>query len=171
MAIDEIDPAYANRSAICLPYCDGKRMHAVNYDWNVFRRGINSVILGEGFEEDRCIGYWFFTEDEMEAIEEYTQASIRAYNGDTSALQSLQYLPNPLVDKLFAYLRQDVCRTAPTKLFHEDCKSLSSMRRGMKYFNKPNKALIDVRDIIKLPDTAFAERRADEREDIEGEEL
>jgi len=39
MDIDEIDPAHANRPAICLPYCDGERMHAVNYDWNVFRRG------------------------------------------------------------------------------------------------------------------------------------
>ena len=81
--INTIAPTEANRPSICLPNCDDPNdAHAANYDWNILRKAINILILSAGFDEDRCVGYLFFSEEDMLDIEEHTTCAIKAYNGD-----------------------------------------------------------------------------------------
>lgn len=154
--IDDINPSNANRISICLPtFDDSLNVEAKDFDWNTFRKAINNVIIDAGFDEDRCIGYWFFSSEEIEKIKEYTQCSVKAYNGDAKAEKELQAMSTPLVDKLFSYLRQDVFRNYPTKFFSTDFKTLSSIRRGMKFFEKDEKKPVGLKDITFLKDDAF----------------
>ena len=130
--INTVDSRYANRPFISLPNCSNPtNVRAENYDWNTLRKAINKVILDAGFDEDRCIGYWFFSEEELVSIETHTTAVVKVYSGDVDAARQLNMLPNPVVDKLLSYLRQDVFRNIPNVCFNDDCKTLSAMRHAM----------------------------------------
>lgn len=154
--INEINPSNANRISICLPTIDDTlNVEAKDFDWNTFRKAINNIIVDAGFDEDRCIGYWFFSLEEMDKIKEYTLCSVKAYNGDSEAVKELQTMSNPIVDKLFSYLRQDVFRNYPTKFFSTDFKTLSSIRRGMKLFENKGRKPVSLKDITLLKDDAF----------------
>ena len=148
--IYEVDPACAFRPRICLPtYNSGNsQFEAVDYDWNTFRTAINEAIINAGFAEDRCIGYWYFSEEELQAIEEYTKASVENKNG-LSAI-NLTTLPNPLVDKLYAYLLQDVFRNTPSSFFYDKFSNLSKIRLQLKTLDQGG-----VEIICNLPTTAY----------------
>lgn len=91
---------------ICL-ITDGKPKYI---NWDVFRTAINDKILQEGFDEDRCIGAYYFSDDELAKIEEYTKTSD----------ETKREKANPLVDKLLAYLRQDIFRMNPDAIFQSN---------------------------------------------------
>ena len=148
--IYEVDPSCAFRPRICLPtYNSGSsKIEAVDYDWNLFRTAINDSIINAGFAEDRCIGYWYFSEEELQAIEAYTKATVENKNGLSA--NNLTALPNPLVDKLYAYLLQDVFRNTPSSFFHDDFGNLSKIRQQLKTLDKGG-----VEVICNLPNTAY----------------
>lgn len=148
--IYEVDPSCAFRPRICLPtYNSGSsKIEAVDYDWNLFRTAINDSIINAGFAEDRCIGYWYFSEEELRAIEAYTKATVENKNGLSA--NNLTALPNPLVDKLYAYLLQDVFRNTPSSFFHDDFGNLSKIRQQLKTLDKGG-----VEVICNLPNTAY----------------
>jgi hypothetical protein len=99
---------------ICLIH--DKKPQYIN--WDVFRTAINEKILDAGFDEDRCIGSYYFSNDELNKIKKYAIAEDR------------KNLPNPLVDKLLSYLRQDLFRMNPAEIFKsEDNKyNMSAIR-------------------------------------------
>ena len=71
------------------------------------------------------------------------------------AQQELENLPDPFMDKLLSYLRQDVFRNIPTHFFKEDCKTLSTIRHVMNFFEINGKKPIFLKEITNLPDSAF----------------
>lgn len=156
MDINDVPADVRNRPTICLPSFDDKgQAVAVEYDWDQLRKSINDEIVKVGFEEDRCIGYWFFTAEEMDAIAKYTKCSVDAFNGDDEALSKLGVLSNPLVDKLLLYLRQDVFRNHPTAFFHKDLTSLSSIRHAIKYLEVQGTRGVGLQNIIRIPSDAL----------------
>lgn len=102
---------------------DDVALNSADYDWDNFRKGIN-IFIGKHFDEDKCIGPGYFSEEEMEYIAKYTEAVI---NGDETS-----DLNNPLVDKLFSYLRQDVFRNNPKMFFEDSFTSMSDIRQAVK---------------------------------------
>lgn len=101
--------------------------------WNELRKKINDIILNNGFDEDRCIGPWYFSETEIAQIENYytnkEDDNIYLIN-DKDRLTKV----NPLIDKLFFYLRQDVFRRNPSIIFNnrEDGITMSDIRRRVR---------------------------------------
>ena len=150
----EVDPKSAFRPHICLPVLDSSTGSYVasTFDWNTFRDSINAEILKEGFAEDRCIGYWFFSEDEMQDIEKYTKASVENRNG--TGTHELSTMQNPLVDKLFAYLLQDVFRNTPASFFKEDIHTLSQIRQALKNLAH-NGAPMDIKSLTVLLEKSY----------------
>lgn len=112
---------------------------ANKYDWDNFRKGINAFIE-KYFDEDKCIGPGYFSDEEFSYIEEYTNAVVN--NKDTTDLN------NPLVDKLFSYLRQDVFRHNPRAFFEDEYLSMSQIRLSMKEGKR-------VTEITKLTENDF----------------
>ena len=110
-----------------------------DYDWDNFRRGINGYIC-KYYDEDKCIGPGYFSDEEFEYIKEYTEAVVNG--NDTSELN------NPLVDKLLSYLRQDVFRNNPKAFFEEEYISMTDIRLAIKVGKK-------LTDITKLTDNDF----------------
>lgn len=155
--IDDISKENANLPIISLPRYDTDKniMCVEKYDWNSLRTAINSKIIDAGFEEDRCIGYWFLNKEEMENISLYSECSVNAYNGNEDARIKLDQISTPLLDKLLSYLKQDVFRNMPTHMFHEDFKSLSTIRFALKQFEVKDIKNITLKDILKLKDNAF----------------
>lgn len=155
--VAEVDSKAAFRPHICLPVLDSSTNSyiASTFDWNTFRDSINTEILKEGFAEDRCIGYWFFSEDEMTDIEKYTKASVEIRNG--TGTYELSTMQNPLVDKLFAYLLQDVFRNTPASFFKENIHTLSQLRQALKYLAF-NGTSIDIKSLTVLPEKSYAPR-------------
>lgn len=154
--INAVAPADANRVTICLSNCtDPSKICTTYYDWNTLRKAINDAILRAGFDEDRCIGYWFFTEEEMCDIETHSTCAVKAYLGDETAQQELETLPDPFMSKLLSYLRLDVFRNIPTNFFAENCKTLSAIRLGMNSFEVNGRTPVGLKDITKLADSAF----------------
>lgn len=156
----EVDPANALRPRICLPVLDDATgvYTAFQADWNTFRNALNNRILDACFAEDRCIGYWFFKSEEMEEIARYTRASVDNRNGTGS--HDLAGIPNPLVDKLLAYLVQDVFRHAPGTLFPEGLGTLSRIRSVLRslQFRGEN---MDIRSTLLLNEDALVENRGE----------
>lgn len=152
--VAEVDPKTAFRPHICLPVLDSSTNSyiAATFDWNTFRDSINTEILKEGFAEDRCIGYWFFSEDEMTDIEKYTKASVEIRNG--TGTYELSTMQNPLVDKLFAYLLQDVFRNTPASFFKEDIHTLSHLRQALKNLAF-NGTSVDIKALTVLPEKSY----------------
>ena len=150
----EVDPSNARRPHICLPVFDSSANSyvATTFDWNTFRDSINTEILNEGFAEDRCIGYWFFSETEMNDIEKYTKASVEMRNG--TGTHELSTMQNPLVDKLFAYLLQDVFRNTPSSFFAENIHTLSQLRQALKNLAF-NGTSVDIKSLTVLPEKSY----------------
>lgn len=150
----EVDPSNARRPHICLPVFDSsaKSYVATTFDWNTFRDSINTEILNEGFAEDRCIGYWFFSETEMNDIEKYTKASVEIRN--ETGTHELSTMQNPLVDKLFAYLLQDVFRNTPSSFFAENIHTLSQLRQALKNLAF-NGTSVDIKSLTVLPEKSY----------------
>lgn len=121
--------------------------------WDSFRTAINSVILSKGFDEDRCIGAWYFTDEELLQIEAYMMEN----NSDNR-----RDMPNPLVDKLFAYLKQDVFRTNPSAIFKyitngtERLPSMSDLRKAVL----EDKNILDIL-AIHLEDSEWKDKKDD----------
>lgn len=97
-------------------------LQARDYDWDNFRKGIN-VFIGKYFDEDKCIGPGYFSDEEMGFIGTYTDMIVSG--GDSVNLN------NPLVDKLLSYLRQDVFRNNPKAFFEDDFINMSSIREAI----------------------------------------
>ena len=152
--VAEVDPSTAHRPHICLPVFDSSTSSyvATTFDWNTFRDSINTEILNEGFAEDRCIGYWFFSETEMNDIEKYTKASVEMRNG--TGTHELSTMQNPLVDKLFAYLLQDVFRNTPSSFFTENIHTLSQLRQALKNLAF-NGTSVDIKSLTVLPEKSY----------------
>ena len=102
-------------------------LSANNYDWDNFRKGINGFI-GKYFDEDKCIGPGYFSDEELESIGKYTDAIV--------AGNDLTDMNNPLVDKLLSYLRQDVFRNNAKVFFEDDFLSMSEIREAVKQGKK-----------------------------------
>lgn len=134
--------------------------------WDDFRGMINHIILKNNMEEDRCIGPWYFSDSELLAIEAYNKSNSDERLG----------MCNPLLDKLFLYLRQDVFRNAPSALFCDIDGRAPSMSDLMTSIQ----ANIDINKIIKIDEALeivdakeeFVEvnTSTDEQETITGEE-
>lgn len=116
---------------------------ANDYNWDSFRQGINNLI-SKFFDEDKCIGPGYFSDEELEYIKKYTDAVI--------ASDDLTYINNPLVDKLLSYLRQDVFRNNPKVFFNEDFISMSAIREAVKLGKK-------LTDITKLTSNDFVDAK------------
>lgn len=78
--------------------------------WDNLRKEINRVILEAGFDEDRCIGSWYFKDEEIQQINDYF----------TVTEEERRSKVNPLIDKLLYYLRQDVFRRNPSLIFSNE---------------------------------------------------
>ncbi len=109
---------------LLLPYSDGQNRIIL---WNNLRYKINEVIKNAGFDEDRCIGEWYFSENEIGEIQAYFEAE----------KEERKNMPDPLVDKLFYYLDQDVFRRNPTAIFRSEGSNntritMSDIRRRVK---------------------------------------
>ena len=91
--------------------------------WDVLKTAINTVMeQGNNIEEDRFVGPWFFKSTEIAEINAFTQAA----DGDERGS-----MPDPLTNKLFQYLRQDVFRNNPDVIFHSSYTAMSKIRYGM----------------------------------------
>lgn len=155
--INTVSPENMNRPIVCLANCsDPANVHKENYDWNTLRKAINTIILQAGFDEDRCIGYWFFSQEEILSIEAHTACVVDAFYEKEDALQRLEILPNPFVDKLLSYLRQDVFRNIPTQFFKDECRTLSSIRLAINHLEvNGNKPVSLAQDVTCLTQAAF----------------
>lgn len=122
------------QDSICLIH----KNHAMEIKWNTFRKSINDYILANGFDEDRCIGPWFLSNDDLNKISIYTNVKV-----DENTRKPKE---NPLVDKLLAYLRQDVFRMGSNTLFKKDAKG----RDDLSSIKKRVAEDVDICDILSL---------------------
>lgn len=118
--------------------------------WDKFRLKINEVILANGFDEDRCIGSWYFKPEEFTQIETYFE------KGETER----DNLTNPLIDKLFYYLRQDVFRRNPGLMFKNETQekpgiSMSDLRRRVRQGHS-------IEDILNIGKLEWEEENSEE---------
>lgn len=97
---------------------DGKSI-----DWDDFRNAVNQLITDTGCtEEDRLIGTWYFNDNDFDYIDKFYS--------ETDSIKRSQMI-NPLCDKLFAYLRNDVFRNNPEAFFNKDYISMSKLRNAL----------------------------------------
>lgn len=116
----------------------------VSLSWNKFRELINDIITGADYNEDKCLGEWFFKPSELTQISDYLNAD------PTKRLA----MPNPMADKLYAYLYQDVFRHSYDIIFKESFKTLSELRASVANF--------DITDVININKEAFKKALEDE---------
>ena len=114
---------------ITLPIDDGATKE---YAWWRFRTAINDILSEKQIEEDRWVGEWFFKDSELKLIEEFYKSQ-----------ESTKLKPNPLVDKLLAYLLQDVVKTDPSILFKSEYHNMSSIRKALSASSEP-KSIFEV---------------------------
>lgn len=108
--------------------------------WDNLRKKINDIILSKGFDEDRCIGPWYFSESEINEINNYyiSDEANEIQNEECAYYLSSEkerlVKVNPLIDKLFFYLRQDVFRRNPTAIFNDKKNgiTMSDLRRRVR---------------------------------------
>lgn len=145
---------------IAIALINNKKLQYIK--WDSFRTAINSIILSKGFDEDRCIGPWYLTDEELLQIEAYMLENVYDNRRD---------MPNPLVDKLLSYLRQDVFRTNPSAIFktitigNERTPSMSDLRRAVM----ENKDILDIL-IIQLDESEWKEKKENLIIDVENDE-
>ena len=140
MDIDNSESAAKIDDDIYLPVKDGIR----KCKWNQFRKAINKVLKDNKIEEDRWVGAWFFKKDELKLIRTFYE------NKDNTKLK-----PNPLVDKLLAYLLQDVVKMNKDILFQGKYHNMSSIRKDLSNSNSP-KNIFDILN-IKIDENALEE--------------
>lgn len=89
--------------------------------WDDFRNLINEKIA----EEDCYLGPWYFSNRELQQISEYNKA----------VEEQSELGENPLVEKLFLYLRQDIFRHNPKGIFKDNwtMSQLVHMYRNSRY--------------------------------------
>lgn len=109
--------------------------------WDELKKAINGVMDRNGIEEDRFVGPWYFKDEEYKEIERFTDKVENRTDDD-----NIWDLPNPICEKLFHYLRQDVFRHDPSAIFKDEYMSLHKIRRDMC----GNKVALN--DILKLSD-------------------
>lgn len=91
-------------------------------DWDAFRNAINAAIQAAGcIEEDRLIGTWYFNDNDFAAND-------KLFEKDVNERYSMI---NPLCDKLFAYLRNDVFRNNPESFFNKDYSTMGKIREAI----------------------------------------
>ena len=121
------------------------------YTWDSFRKAINKVLEKNNIEEDRWIGAWFFKNKELDLIKEFYE------NKDESKGESkvnTKFKPNPLVDKLLAYLLQDVVKMNKDILFKkEEYHNMSSIRRDLSNSTPPK----NIFKVLKIDEKALKE--------------
>lgn len=131
--------------------------------WNDLRTMINTRLEDCGVEEDRLIGYWFFKDEEIDQINKYI-------DGNTK-----EQLPNPMADKLYSYLLQDVMRMNPEKIFTKGFLTMSKLRDSVRnnaideVFNfdidcepiAQNSKKTDESDAAEVPDTENPETESE----------
>lgn len=66
----------------------------------------------------------------------------------------LSTMQNPLVDKLFAYLLQDVFRNTPSSFFAENIHTLSQLRQALKNLAF-NGTSVDIKSLTVLPEKSY----------------
>ena len=125
---------------IYLPVKDGIR----KCKWGKFRTAVNEVLEKNNIEEDRWVGAWFFKDEELDLINKFYEEK------DNTKLK-----PNPLVDKLLAYLLQDVVKMNKDILFKTDYHNMSSIRKDLSNSNSP-KNIFDILN-IKIDENALEE--------------
>lgn len=117
------DEGNARPNKLTIPARDGKGTIL----WENLRMAINTVILNNGFDEDRCIGSWYFSPAELDQINSYFNTT----------KDNRRNMVNPLIDKLLYYLRQDVFRRNPGIMFKTETDenpglSMSDLRRRVR---------------------------------------
>ncbi len=91
---------------------------------DVLKTIINELMEKSGnIEEDRFVGPWYFNSTEINQISRFTLATglERADGG----------LADPITNKLFQYLRQDVFRNNPDAIFCKEYLTMSKIRQAM----------------------------------------
>jgi len=124
-------------------------------DWDVFRNAVNQLIIAAGCtEEDRLIGTWYFNDKDFDYIYElYNEKDINKRN----------QMINPLCDKLFAYLRNDVFRNNPGAFFNKKYTSMSAIRNALNS-GEPLDTIINnfkTEDLVKKPKEPTAVKPTD----------
>ena len=109
--------AKADGREIVLPFGNSK---IKTYAWGSFRNAVNEVLEKNNIEEDRWVGAWFFKDEELNLINKFYEEK------DNTKLK-----PNPLVDKLLAYLLQDVVKMNKDILFQGKYHNMSSIRKAL----------------------------------------
>ncbi len=104
--------------------------------WNAFRKMLNGKLKGLDIEEDRLIGPRFLSKIDLADPEKCRQT---------------------IVNKLFAYLRQDVLRYNSNELFNENIKNMADIREA---FFDESKTIEDILN-IQLSESDLKILRAD----------
>ena len=112
------------------------------YTWDSFRTAVNKVLEDNKIEEDRWVGAWFFKQGELDLIKKFYT------NKDNTKLK-----PNPLVDKLLAYLLQDVVKMNKDILFEEKYHNMSSIRKDLSNSTSPK----NIFDVLKIDKSTLKE--------------
>lgn len=94
--------------------------------WDALKTAINDVMDKNDIEEDRFVGPWYFKDEEYKEIERFTDKVENRTDDD-----NIWDLPNPICEKLFHYLRQDVFRHDPSAIFNDEYMSLHNIRIAM----------------------------------------
>ncbi len=114
-------------------------------NWDIFRNSLNMAIKAAGcMEEDKLIGTGYFNDNDF--------ADIKLLSAENTPFEEKLNMINPLCDKLFAYLRNDVFRNNPDAFFKKgslpenDYTSMTNIRYALinntpideivKYFDK-----------------------------------
>ncbi len=126
--------------------------------WDAFRSAVNKKLTDKDFEEDRCIGPWYLKESELKDISKYSICSYMAKN-DSSENQEkwkteLDNLMNPFVDKLCAYIMNDVVKYNKEIIFKS--KNIFSLRKG----TKDNQSITEMLTITEKDITADGNDKA-----------
>lgn len=90
--------------------------------WNIFRNSLNDAILNKAHAtEDKCIGAWYFNDEEIAQIKDYFEAE-----------QNERFaMINPMADKLLIYLLNDICRIDPSVLFNSAYDNMPKIREAL----------------------------------------
>ena len=131
--------AKADGREIVLPFGNSK---IKTYAWGSFRNAVNEVLEKNNIEEDRWVGAWFFKDEELDLINKFYE------NKDNTKLK-----PNPLVDKLLAYLLQDVVKMNKDILFKTDYHNMSSIRKALSNSTSPK----NIFKVLKIDEKALKE--------------
>lgn len=103
---------------------DGKEKRKYFVLWDDLKSAINDKMEDTGIvEEDRLLGPWYFQKSEVMQIYKFTCAA------DAERLTG--ELLDPITNKLFQYLRQDVFRNDPSLIFNKGFLTMSSLRFAM----------------------------------------